>query len=60
MPWQFVNADASHILRKSLHPARLPRLRFQQRDVTPDLPEGWTAIGCFTLVIAQPLQESIF
>ena len=52
MSWQFVNGDASHILRKSLHPARLPRLRFQQGDVTPDLPEAWTAIGCFTLVIA--------
>jgi hypothetical protein len=57
MPWQFVNADASHIHHKSLHPARYPRLRFQQRDVIPDFPEDWTAIGCFTLVIAQPLQE---
>ena len=58
MPWQVINADASHILLKSLHPARLPRHRFQQRDVSPDLPEVWTAIGCFTLVIAQPLPES--
>jgi hypothetical protein len=58
MPWQFVNADASHILRRSLHPTRLPRLRFQQRDDIPDLPEDWTAIGCYTLVIAQPLRES--
>jgi len=58
MPWQFVNADASHILRSNLHPTRLPSLRFQQRDVMSDLPEGWTAIGCFTLVIARPLRES--
>ena len=58
MPWQFVNADASHNLRRSLHPTRLPRLRLQQSDVIPDLPKDWTAIGCFTLVIAQYLQES--
>ncbi len=57
MPWQFVNVDASHILRRSLHPTRLSRFHFQ-RDVIPDLPEGWKAIGCYTLVIAQPLQES--
>ena len=58
MLWQFVNADASHIPRSSPHPTRLPRLRFQQRDAISDLPEDWTAIGCFTLVIAQPLNEN--
>jgi hypothetical protein len=55
--WQFVNADASHILRRSLHPSRVRHLRFQQLDVIPDLPAVWTAVGCYTLVIAQPLQE---
>lgn len=54
MPWQSVNADASRILHKSLHTVRLPRL---QRDVIPDLPEDWTAIGCFTFVIAQPCKS---
>jgi len=59
--WQFVNTDTSHILRRSLYPSRLRHLRFQQRDVIPDFLEGWTAVGCYTLVIAQPhARESIF
>ncbi|KAF8468573.1 WSC domain-containing protein [Russula ochroleuca] len=44
----FVNTDTSHILRRSLYPSRLRHLRFQQRDVIPDLLEGWTAVGCYT------------
>jgi hypothetical protein len=59
--WKFVNADTSHILRRTLQPSRVRHLRFQQRDVISDLPEAWTAVGCYTLVITQPLQErSIF
>ncbi|KAN0105464.1 copper radical oxidase [Russula decolorans] len=55
----FVNADASHILRRSLHPTRLPRLRFQQRDDIPDLPEDWTAIGCYTDNVAARTLTSV-
>lgn len=55
---QFVNADAS--LPRNLHPSRLHRLRFLERDVIPDLPAGWTSVGCYTLVSAQSLQEIRF
>jgi hypothetical protein len=52
---QFVNADAS--IPRSLHPSRLRHLRFLERDVIPDLPAGWTSVGCYTLVFAQSLQK---